>query len=95
MPEPEHIFVLLSRAKYLFKLDLVKDIDKFQSVRLTKLAFSIPDGQYQCQLMPFGILTAPSVFTKMMRLIIESINEEYMSNFKDNVLVATETKEQK
>ena len=44
--------------------------------------------------MPFNILIVTAVFAKMMRLLIESMKEESVSNFMDNILVATQTIEE-
>lgn len=56
------------------------------------MAFSDPDGQYKWRIMPFGILTA-RVFTKMVRLLQEPMKAKSITNFKDNVVVATENLE--
>lgn len=54
--------------------------NKSQSVRKKgkKLAFSVPDVQYQWWVRAFGILTAPVIFTHMMKLLLEPMREEYV-----------------
>ena len=52
------------------------------------LAFFIPDGQYQWRVMPFGFFRAPAVSRKKMRLLIEPMRDESVSNFMDDILVA-------
>lgn len=93
LPELERLFAQLSKAKYFSKLDMSKGYWQLPVCQADKkkLAFSTPEGQFQWNVMPFGILTAPATFTKMMRLLIEPMQETTIHNFMDDVLIATET----
>ena len=96
MPNVEFLFSKLSKAKYLSKLDLskgywqipMKEEDK------PKTAFTTPSGQYQWNVMPFGLKTAGAVFSRAMRKLLEPLNREDIDNFMDDILVATETFDQ-
>jgi len=55
-----------------------------------KLAFTTPEGSYQWLVMPFGVQNAPSVFTRMMRQLLEPFKGRNVFNFIDDLLIATE-----
>lgn len=55
-------------------------------------AFQSASGLYQFRFMPFGIKTAPAVFTRLMRKVVHDIPNIY--HYFDDVLIATETWEQ-
>ena len=44
--------------------------------------------------MPFGVQNAPSIFTRMMHRILEPLRNKGVSNFMDDILIATETWEE-
>lgn len=52
-------------------------------------AFSCASGLYQFRFMPFGIKTAPAVFTRLMRKLVDGLPNVY--HYFDDVLIATET----
>ena len=56
-----------------------------------KLAYSAPDASYQWLVMPFGVQNAPSVFSCMMRKLLEPLTGMPIYNFMDDLLVATES----
>jgi hypothetical protein len=96
LPDPENIFAGVANAKYFSKIDLSKgywQIPVRQEDR-PKLAFATPDGTYQWVVMPFGVQNAPSVFTRMMRKLLEPLRGSGVSNFMDDLLLATATWEE-
>jgi hypothetical protein len=93
LPDPEHIFASVSKAKYFSKLDLSKGYWQIpvRKEDRPKLAFATPDGTYQWLVMPFGVQNAPSIFTRMMRKLLEPLRDRGVHNFMDDLLLATET----
>ncbi|XP_077531344.1 uncharacterized protein LOC144143472 [Haemaphysalis longicornis] len=72
MPRADAVFVAEGGKKYFSKLDFVKG---YWQIPLSeeskpKTAFSTTSGLYQFRYMPFGIKTAPAVFAKLMRRIV-------------------------
>ena len=95
MPDIEYLFSSLSKARYLSKIDLAKgywQVPMFEGDK-QKTAFTTPSGQFQWRVMPFGLKTAGAVFTRMMRKLIEPLHLPEVSNFMDDVMVATATKQ--
>ena len=93
LPDPDEIFSRIAHARYFSKLDLAKgywQIPVRQQDR-KKLAFATPGGTYQWVVMPFGVQNAPSVFTRLMRRIVDPIRDQGVSNFMDDILIATGT----
>ena len=48
-------------------------------------AFSSPLGIFQYRMMPFGLVNAPAVFSRLMRKLLESM--ENIDNFIDDILI--------
>ena len=69
-----------------------KGIGKYQCAKQDrgKLAFYTPERTYQWVVMPFGVQNAPSIFTRLMRRILEPLRDRGVSNFMDDILIATE-----
>eukprot|EP00745_Piridium_sociabile_P007807 TRINITY_DN15246_c0_g3_i2.p1 TRINITY_DN15246_c0_g3~~TRINITY_DN15246_c0_g3_i2.p1 ORF type:complete len:396 (+),score=52.72 TRINITY_DN15246_c0_g3_i2:101-1288(+) len=86
IPDQEQLFAGLANAKYFTKIDLTKGYwqipvnDKDRH----KTAFSTPFGLYQWVRMPFGLMTAPATFARMMRALNLSKNA---INFFDDILI--------
>lgn len=55
-------------------------------------AFSSRYGLYRFNCMPFGIKTAPAIFPRMMRRVVQDIDDVY--HYFYDVLIATETWEE-
>ena len=92
LPDPEYIFAKVSSAKYFSKLDLSKGYWQVPVKKedRAKLAFATAEGTYQWLVMPFGVQNAPSVFTRLMRKLLEPLRGKSVFNFMDDLLVATE-----
>ena len=91
MPNPEHLFVELAHDHYFTKIDLTKgyyQIPMSLNAR-DKTAFVTPDGHYEFNFLPFGIVVAPAVFTRMMRKIFDGVR--HVVSYIDDILVHTKT----
>ena len=94
MPNPEDLFVQLSSSKYFSKIDLTKGYWQIPMADESKMvtAFVTPEGQYQFLFMPFGLVCAPSIFTRLMRKLFGNVRN--VVNYIDDILVHTETFDQ-
>ncbi|XP_076436546.1 uncharacterized protein LOC143276045 [Babylonia areolata] len=96
VPDIDYLFAKLRDKVVLSKIDLAKgywQILVAEEDRL-KTAFVTHQGCYQWRVMPFGLCTSGAVFTRMMRRLILPLQTPDIDNFIDDVLVATETKEE-
>ena len=96
MPDVNQLFSKLSGKKYFSKLDLTKgywQIPMNQADK-EKTAFTTAQGQFQWTMMPFGLKNAGAVFSKMMRKLLRPCDQNSVSNFMDDLLIATETWEE-
>ena len=89
VPIPEEIFSKLSNCKYFTKIDLSKGYwqIKLSESSKDKTAFSTPDGLFQFRKLPFGLVTTPANFSRMMRLLLKGLI--YIDNFIDDILEHT------
>jgi hypothetical protein len=87
IPDIEQLFAALSQSIYFTKIDLAKG---YWQIRVKeedkpKTAFQTPLGLFQWTRMPFGLVSAPATFARMMRMLHL---ERYSSlNFFDDILV--------
>jgi hypothetical protein len=86
----EAMFTKLSRCQYFTKVDLSKAYWQIPMEEESKLitAFITPDGLYQWRVMPFGVVNAPAVFTRLMRKVLNNV--EHVDNYLDDILEGTE-----
>ncbi|KAK3093838.1 hypothetical protein FSP39_020798 [Pinctada imbricata] len=94
MPNTDELFGIISKSKYFSKIDLSKG---FWQIELEKdsrpyTAFVTSEGLYQFKVMPFGLLTSPATFSRMMRKLLAGMPN--VVNFLDDILVHTETLEE-
>ena len=91
LPDMDYLFSRLSQARYLSKIDLSKGYWQVPMRRedRPKTAFTIPVGQFQWRVMPFGLQTAVAVFSRMMRRLLGPLERDDVTNFMDDILVAT------
>ena len=87
IPNVEDLFVRLAHSRFFTKIDLAKGY--WQILVLPedrpKTAFATHQGLFQFIRMPFGLVSAPAVFARMMRMLhLADLSAE---NFFDNILV--------
>ncbi|XP_067676459.1 uncharacterized protein [Haliotis asinina] len=93
-PEPiplaEAVFSKLSKCKYLTKIDISKAYWQIPMEEGSKkyTAFITPDGLYQWKVMPFGVVNAPAVFSRLMRKVLKDIPN--VDNYIDDIIEGTE-----
>lgn len=91
MPDVDAMFAKLSGHKYFSRLDLSKG---YWQVPLTHsarplTAFQTPLGLFQFTKMPFGLVTAPATFCRLMRDVLQNVSN--VDNFIDDILIFTDT----
>ena len=87
IPNVEDLFVRLAHSRFFTKTDLAKGY--WQILVLPedrpKTAFATHQGLFQFIRMPFGLVSAPTVFARMMRMLhLADLSAE---NFFDDILV--------
>ena len=87
IPNVEDLFVRLAHSRFFTKIDLAKGY--WQILVLPedrpKTAFATHQGLFQFIRMPFGLVSAPAVFARMMRMLhLAHLSAE---NFFDDILV--------
>ena len=89
IPNPDEIYSKLANCKYFTKIDLSKGYwqTKLTEKSREKTAFGTPDGLYQFKKLPFGLVTAPANFSRMMRLLLKELKG--IDNFIDDILEHT------
>ncbi len=81
----------VGNAKYFTKLDLTKEYWQIPLAQQDKDkgAFITAQGLYQFKVLPFGMVNAPAVFTRMMRTLLDGHNN--VVHYIDDVLIFTKT----
>ncbi|XP_064470233.1 uncharacterized protein LOC135384984 [Ornithodoros turicata] len=91
IPNAEEIFTTIANKRVFSKLDLSKGYWQvpLDEASKPKTAFSTSTGLYHFCYMPFGIKTAPAVFTRLMREVLAGVAD--VVHYYDDVLVASAT----
>ena len=94
IPDMEVLFTKIAKAKYFTKIDLSKGYWQIfvNPKDRHKTAFQTPLGLFQWVRMPFGLVTAPATFARMMRML--KLEQFSSVNFFDDILVASLTWEE-
>ena len=94
IPNMDELISDISDAKYFTKMDLSKgywQIPVAEQDR-SKTAFVTPDGQYEFKVLPFGLVNAPAVFTRMMWKLLDVLPR--VVHYIDDVLIYSSSWEQ-
>ena len=91
MPSADDIYAKLSGDKYFSKIDLRKGYwqIKMDAASKDKTAFATPAGLYNFKTMPFGLVCAPAVFSRLMRTLLRDLKG--VDNYIDDILIHTES----
>ena len=94
IPDQEELFSKLNRANYFSKLDLTKGYWQIGLRENCKkyTAFSTPWGLYHFNYLPFGLSTAPATFARLMRYVLQGLDN--VVSFFDDICVFSETFEE-
>jgi hypothetical protein len=94
IPDVEQLFAQLADGSYFTKIDLSKGYWQVlvNPVDKHKTAFATHMGLYQWTRMPFGLVTAPATFARVMRLL--DLHENSAINFFDDILIKSLTWEE-
>lgn len=90
MPNPDNMFPRLAKARYFTKIDLTRGYWQIKLHPDCKhlTAFSSPLGQLQWRILAFGLVLAPSTFTKLMGHLTCG-REEVITSLDDILLFQT------
>nr|XP_054759498.1 uncharacterized protein LOC129265535 [Lytechinus pictus] len=94
IPNMEEIIRDVGTAKVFSKIDLCKGYWQIP-VRIedrSKTAFVTPDGQYEFKVLPFGMVNAPSLFTRMMRTLVDGMPN--VVHYIDDILISSSSWEE-
>ena len=98
LPRIDDLLDQLEKSCYFSTLDLASG---YWQIRVhpnskEKTAFITPQGLYEFQVMPFGLMNAPAVFQRLMQRVLSGLNREDGPAFVyiDDVLVFSRTWEE-
>ena len=86
IPDTEALFAKLANSRYFTKIDLTKGYWQIPVKKEDrhKTAFQTPLGLFQWTRMPFGLVTAPATFARMMHMLCLC---DSAVNFFDDILI--------
>lgn len=93
IPDVNQLFAKLANKKFFSKLDLCKGYWQIAMAPedKEKSAFSVAQGQFQWTVLPFGLRNAGGIFSRFMRKLLQGIDPDAVSNFIDDIMIATDT----
>ena len=76
LPNIEQLIANLGNSSYITTLDLTKGYHQVpvKKDQIEKTAFITPYGKYEYLTMPFGLVTAPSTFQRLMDRILQGLH---------------------
>ena len=95
LPHIEDLISDIGRAKYITTLDLTKgyyQVPKGEDSR-EKTAFVTTYGKYQFVTMPFGLVSAPSTFQRLMDHVLQGLHS-VSTAYLDDILIRSDTWEE-
>jgi hypothetical protein len=95
LPRIAQILEQLGGAVYLTALDLLHG---FYNLKINpsdryKTAFSTPDGHYEFIRLPMGLKNSPSIFQRVMNLVLTNILGKYAFIYIDDIVIYSKTAE--
>ena len=95
LPNIEEMINSIGKSPFITTLDLTKGYYQVPVAegRSEKTAFVMPYGKYQFRTVPFGLVTAPSTFQRLMYHVLEGIHQ-FATAYLDDVLIHSTTWEE-
>jgi hypothetical protein len=95
LPRISQILEQLGGAVYLTALDLLHG---FYNLKINpsdryKTAFSTPDGHYEFIRLPMGLKNSPSIFQRVMNLVLTNILGKYAFIYIDDIVIYSKSAE--
>ena len=95
LPNIEELIANLGSSRFITTLDLTKG---YYQVPVTpkhqeKTAFVTPYGKYEFVTMPFGLISAPSTFQRLMDEVLDGLHE-FTVMYLDDILIHSQTWDQ-
>lgn len=89
IPQISEILDQLGNSKYFSTLDLTSGFHQIpiSSEDAPKTAFSVPQGHYQFNRMPFGLKNAPSTFQKLMNNCLSGLQGTRCFVYLDDIVL--------
>eukprot|EP00731_Ephydatia_muelleri_P000008 Em0001g8a len=93
LPRVDDLLDQLGLSRYFSTLDLAAG---FWQIRMhpdskEKTAFATPQGLFEFQVMPFGLMNSPAVFQRLMQQVLAGLNPaegpEFVSVYIDDILI--------
>jgi len=96
IPTIEDLMMNLNEAKIFSKIDLrgAYNLLRIRPGDEWKTAFVCPQGQFEYNVMPFGLKTAPAIFQSMMEDIFSNLLRQSVLIYLDDILIFSKTKEE-
>ena len=91
IPDVDELFTRIAESRYFTRIDLSKGYWQIvvNPIDRPKTAFATHMGLFQWVRMPFGLVSAPACFARMMRLLC--LEEHSAMNFFDDILIHSRT----
>ena len=95
LPNIEEMINSIGKSPFITTLDLTKGFYQVPVAEGSreKTAFVTPYGKYQFRMVPFGLVTAPSTFQRLMDHVLEGIHQ-FATAHLDDVLIHSATWEE-
>ena len=95
LPHIEDLINDIGRAKYITTLDLTKGYYQvpMEEDSREKTAFVTPCGKHQFVTMPFGLVSAPSTFQRLMDHVLHGLHI-FSTAYLDDILICSDTWEE-
>ena len=89
LPRIDDSLDMLARSKYFSTLDLASGFwqVKMEPTSREKTAFVTHSGLYEFDVMPFGLVNAPSTFQRLMESVLAGLSGEKCIVYIDDILV--------
>ena len=93
-PKPDDIFATLTRGKYFSKIDLTHAYQKLKLSGDSKdlVTINTHRGLYRHTRLPFGVVSAPTIFQKVMDTILQGLPNVIC--YLDDILLCGSTVEE-